>query len=69
MAGFRAGELTDFDDPDDACGPGGLHVLHPNRRENLLARGYQWITQDTPGMPGDGGEPCDSFPVGLAAGE
>lgn len=62
------GEPQNIADEDDGCGGGGLHVLYPNRRENLLARGYQWITQDTPGMPGDGGEPCDSFPIGLEAG-
>ncbi len=46
-------------------GVGGVHLLYPNRKRNLTARGYRYITQGTPGIPGDGPELRDSFGVGL----
>lgn len=50
------------------CGIGGVHVLYPNKRRNLLAGGYRYITQDSDGMPGGGAMACDSFGIPLLVG-
>ena len=46
---------------------GGVNVLY-SRRRGLRAKGSQFLSQDSPGMAGDGAESGDSFSWSLAAG-
>jgi hypothetical protein len=52
---------SDPGDPDVCINGGALHVLYPNKHGNPFARGYRYLTQDSPGMPGTGSQPCDDF--------
>ncbi|MEK6273074.1 MAG: FG-GAP repeat protein [Actinomycetota bacterium] len=58
------GEPQDFYDPQHGqCltpGGGGVHVLY-GARKRLSLKGDHFLTQDTPGIAGDGSEPCDAF--------
>jgi hypothetical protein len=46
---------------EDIYGAGGLHLLYPNRRQDLAARGYRFLTQDSRGVRGDGAEVRDAL--------
>jgi hypothetical protein len=59
------GEPQEPDSCTDADG-GGVHVLYGARRHFAMGRD-QFLTQDTPGMAGDGSEPCDGFGFSLAS--
>jgi hypothetical protein len=48
-------------------GGGGLHVIYAGPRHLNLRRGNQFLTQHTPGMAGNGAEPCDGFGYSLAS--
>lgn len=48
-----------------SSGGGGVHVLY-GARPRLSLRGNQFLTQDTPGIAGDGAEQCDMFGFSLS---
>ena len=49
-------------------GPGAVNVLYGGR-QRLSLKGDRFLTQDTPGMAGDGGDGGDLFGYALAAGD
>lgn len=60
----------DYDYEHDKCvttGGGAFHILYGGR-PRLSLQGNQFLTQDTPGMAGDGSEPCDAFGSALPSG-
>jgi hypothetical protein len=56
------GIVTDLNTQD-----GAVNILY-TRRRGLRTKGSQFLSQDTPGMAGDGAEPGDGFAWSLAAG-
>jgi len=56
-----------YDECNAALGGGGVHVLY-GARGHLSLKGDQFLTQDTPGIAGDGSERCDEFGMALSGG-
>jgi hypothetical protein len=49
------------------AGGGAVHVLYGAHEHFAMGRD-QFLTQDTPGMAGDGSQPCDAFGFSLSTG-